>query len=689
MADTKNIFSKINLLRVGLAVLLVAVVTALLPRADHQSFSYELNQPWRYPLLTAAFDMPILRDSASAAKMKDSIDAHFVPFVKRDDMLASDNLERFKNLLQDRFTPAEIKALTGALASVYATGVVDPGIYSLMGREGTHMLRMTEKGREGQTEVSGIDARHMLPPIKAFERVDSLYHSMLPSANGLGNEGAQALNICLEPNIVIDSVTDHKFRNQEYLNVTAALGVIKKGQRIVDLGEIITPQIFTNIGTYQEMWNQREDQAGDSDYSLLGKALYVVLCVALLYLFLGLYRSRFFANAKQMTFLMTIITLFEAIAIIVFEYVPGGLYLMPFPIIPVLALVFFDSRTAIFSLVTTVLIAAVVSVMPFTFVVMELAAGLVATFSIHQLSKRWQLLRASALAVLTYLVFYLVMLLMAEGNFDLFSWRAVVMLTINGVLFSFSYVLIVLIEHIYGFTSAVTLVELSDINTPLLRRLAEEAPGTFQHSMQVSMLAAEAARAIGANTQLVRTGALYHDIGKMENPIYFTENQHGMNPHDSLTPQESARKIISHVTGGLSMASKEKLPPVIRNFISEHHGRGLTRYFYNTAVNEHPDEHVDPEDFTYPGPNPQSKETAILMMADAVEAASRSLKDYSPESINKLVDKLIDGQIADGLLKEAPISLRDIETVKDTFKKRLATIYHSRIAYPELQTKPV
>ncbi len=689
MAEIKKVFSKINLLRVGLAALLIAVVTVLLPRDDHQSFSYELNQPWRYPLLTAAFDMPILRDSASAAKMKDSIDAHFVPFVRRDDELASDNLERFAKLLQNRFSQAEIKALTGALASVYATGVVEPEVYNLVTREGTPTLRITETSKEGQPEVSGIDASRMLPPIKAFERVDSLYHAMMPSATGLGDEGGQALNICLEPNIVIDSVTDSKFRNQEYLNVTAALGVIKKGQRIVDVGEIITPQIYTNISTYQEMWNQREDHAGDRNYSLLGKALYVALCIALLYLFLGLYRSRFFANAKQMTFLMTVITLFVALAIIVYEYVPGGLYLMPFPMVPVLALVFFDSRTAIFSLITTVLIAAVISVMPFTFVVMELSAGLVATFSIHQLSKRWQLLRASALAVLTYLVFYLVMLLMTDGNFELFTWRAVAMLVLNGVLFSFSYVLIVLIEHIYGFTSVVTLVELSDINTPLLRRLAEEAPGTFQHSMQVSMLAAEAARAIGANTQLVRTGALYHDIGKMESPIFFTENQHGMNPHNNLTPQESARKIISHVTGGLSMASKEKLPPVIRNFISEHHGRGLTRYFYNTAVNTHPGEHVDPEDFTYPGPNPQSKETAILMMADAVEAASRSLKDYSPESINALVDKLVNGQIADGLLKEAPISLRDIETVKDTFKKRLATIYHSRIAYPELQTKPV
>ncbi len=250
---------------------------------------------------------------------------------------------------------------------------------------------------------------------------------------------------------------------------------------------------------------------------------------------------------------------------------------------------------------------------------------------------------------------------------------------------SFAYFLILIIEKIYGFTSTVTLVELSDINNPLLRRLAEEAPGTFQHSMQVSTLAAEAARAIGANTQLVRTGALYHDIGKLDGPIFFTENQHGVNPHTGLNPETSAHKIISHVTSGLSIAQSEKLPEVIRHFISEHHGRSVARFFYNTAVNENPEGTVDRAKFTYPGPNPQSRETAILMMADAVEAASRSLPEYTPDAIGALVDKIIDGQEKEGLFDESPVSFRDILTIKNTFKKRLSTIYHSRVAYPELR----
>ena len=267
------------------------------------------------------------------------------------------------------------------------------------------------------------------------------------------------------------------------------------------------------------------------------------------------------------------------------------------------------------------------------------------------------------------------------------NWHVIGTFAINSVILSFTYILIVVLEKIFGFTSTVTLVELSDINNPILRRLAEEAPGTFQHSMQVSTLASEAARAIGANTQLVRTGALYHDIGKMESPIFFTENQHGVNPHAGLNPETSAQKIISHVTGGLQMASKAKLPAVIKDFIAQHHGRSLTRYFYNTAVNENPDKYIDPAKFQYPGPNPQSRETAILMMADCVEAASRSLPDYSAATINALVDRIIDGQAAEGLFKESPISYRDVEIVKETFKKRLATIYHSRVAYPTIHKK--
>lgn len=680
-----KIFSQLNLIRFGLAITSVAVILLFLPRADHQSFSFEENQPWKYPLLTADFDTPILRDSASVRKMRDSIDRVFVPFVKRDLEAEKTNMERFANIIQNHSSHEERSLLLKLLKQTYENGVLESKMYANVVTNGNRQLRLVE-GNSGESKsVVAINAASMLSPARAFGRIDSIFSHEFHGGEGkMAPEIRKALNLCITPNIVTDSATDYKYRSQEYLNVTGAMGVIKKGQRIVDRGEIINPQIFTNLNTYLDMMNSRQADTRDHTYFIIGQGLYIILIYILLYCFMSLYRSRFFSDIRQMVFLMSFITLFVVFSIVMFEYVSNGIYLVPFAAVPVIILVFFDSRTAIFALLTTVLISTLVATYQFQFLFMELSVGLTATFSIRQLSRRSQLLRTAMLSFLAYTVTYFATCLLSEGNLSNFVPRIIGIFAINSVILSFAYILILVIEKIFGFTSTVTLVELSDINSPLLRRLAENAPGTFQHSMQVSTLATEAARAIGANTTLVRTGALYHDIGKMKSPVFFTENQHGVNPHAGLNPETSAQKIIAHVTDGLAMASKEKLPKVIKAFISQHHGKGITKYFYNTAVNENPDEVIDKSKFQYPGPNPQSKETAILMMADAVEAASRSLNDFTPDAINTLVDRIIDSQISDGLLKEAPISFRDVETVKDTFKKRLSTIYHSRVQYPEI-----
>jgi putative nucleotidyltransferase with HDIG domain len=383
-----------------------------------------------------------------------------------------------------------------------------------------------------------------------------------------------------------------------------------------------------------------------------------------------------------MTFLMTFSVVFVLFALFMFDTFSYGIYFVPFAAVPITVMIFFDSRTAVMTLFTTVMISAIIATFPFQFILMQVMVGFVATYSLRQLTRRSQLLFTAFMVFTTYVVIYVTTLLVGTGSLDTFSPRVVGMLAINCVLLSFAYFLILLVEKIFGFTSTVTLVELSDINNRLLRRLAEEAPGTFQHSMQVSTLASDAARAIEANVQMVRTGALYHDIGKLSSPIFFTENQHGVNPHDGLTPEASAHKIISHVTAGLQLAAKEKLPMVIRSFIAQHHGHGVAKYFYNTAMNSGYE--VNKADFQYPGPNPQTKETTLLMMADAVEAASRSLHEYSEENISNLVENIINGQIADGLYIDSPISFHDIQVVKETFKTRLATIYHSRVEYPSL-----
>ncbi|MDE6272082.1 MAG: HDIG domain-containing protein [Muribaculaceae bacterium] len=686
----KKIFSKINLIRIALLIGATAIILALVPRADRQSYNYELNQPWKYPLLTADFDMPILRDSTSARQIKDSIEANFIPFAKINSDIADNNINLFRRHLseEDATSASEINLLTKLLGEVYSQGIVAKDLYTYIINGNNTKYRAINSSRNGDDVVHTYEGLDLLTQKTAFDRIDSLYALATGKPrNQLPNEVARALNVALVPDIVLDTLTDRKFRGQEYLAATGALGVIKKGQRIVDRGEIITPQIFTNLNTYQEMQISNQNNTTAHTYYYIGQGLYILLCWILLYIFLALYRKRFYANLRQMTFLVVFITLFVAIATLVLEYNPTMIYIMPFAAIPVIIMVFFDSRTALFSLLISVMLMALIATYQFQFIVMELAAGLAATFSINHLSKRSQLLRTAGITLLVYIISYATLCLATDGNLNLFSPHMLLIFLFNSLILSFAYILILIVEKLFGFTSMVTLVELSDINHPLLRRLAEEAPGTFQHVMQVSTLAAEAARAIDANTQLVRTGALYHDIGKMESPVFFTENQHGVNPHAGLDPETSARKIISHVTDGLSLANKAKLPEVIKDFISQHHGAGITKYFYNTAVNESNGQPVDPDKFRYPGPNPQSKETAIMMMADAVEAASRSLKEYSQEKIDNLVDKIIDSQIADGLLKESPLSFSDVEKIKATFKKRLANIYHTRIAYPEIKKK--
>lgn len=669
------------LLPVALTIILVTM-----PRADHQSYTFELNQPWKYPLLTAEFDTPVLRDSTSMREMRDSINKNFIPFVKEADEVAPSHIEKFVETTSDSIPAADVATLTQLLETVYSRGIMETNLGSAITKMPVRKVRVLDP--DDATMVSTIDASEMLTAGDAYDYIDSAYTASKGIEKGMAPPFvAHALYAALDANVLLDTVTDEKYRSQELLEVTAAQGVIKQGQRIVDRGEIITPQVYTNLSTYMEMLELTEVDNLSQVYYTIGRGIIIFILLLIFYLYVIVYRPAIYASLKDMSFLLAYITVFVIFAILMFEWVANGLSLVPFAAVPVVVMIFFDARTAIMALLTTVLISSLVATFPQQFILMEMVAGIVATLSIRQLTRRSQLLKTAMLTFVAYCVVYFGMWLVREGNLEGFDYKTIGLFALNAVVLSFAYVLIVILEKIFGFTSNVTLVELSDINNKLLRRLAEEAPGTFQHSVQVSTLAAEAARAIGANTLLVRTGALYHDIGKLSSPVFFTENQYGVNPHTGLEPESSARKIISHVTEGAALANKNKLPKEIRDFILQHHGAGVTKYFYNTAVNERGEENVDKKKFTYPGPDPLTKETAILMMADAVEAASRSLKDYSTATITNLVNKIIDGQVAEGMFHSAPISFRDIELIKKTFIKRLGTLYHARIEYPELKKK--
>ena len=404
-------------------------------------------------------------------------------------------------------------------------------------------------------------------------------------------------------------------------------------------------------------------------------------------LYFNLFRRDYLANTRSILLLASMPVIFPLITSFLIKQNLLTVYIVPFAMAPIFIRVFMDSRTAFVTHVVTVLLCAISLKYPYEFIATQLVAGMVAIYSLRELSQRSQLVRSAFYITLASLAFYLGMELIHTKDFSELDYSMYIHIIINGIFLLFAYPLLFLLEKAFGFTSNVTLVELSNINNEILRKMSEVAPGTFQHSMQVANLAAEVANRIGAKSQLVRTGALYHDIGKTCNPAFFTENQSSINPHEKLSFEDSAKIVINHVKDGIKLADKYNLPPIIKDFIATHHGKGMTKYFFISYKNKYPNETIDESVFTYPGPNPFTLEQAILMMADSVEAASRSLNEYTEESIGNLVEKIIDAQVQEGFFKDCPITFHDITLAKEVFKEKLKTIYHTRISYPELKTK--
>ncbi|MDE5912036.1 MAG: HDIG domain-containing protein [Muribaculaceae bacterium] len=666
----------------ALRLIIFAIGTLLIvyfmPRTSQSTYIYEQDRPWNYSLLTAPFDIPVYKDSLSVRHARDSVDRAFVPVFKRKagvDSRVAEDLSAALAELGD-ITPDRRKRIVSKVREVFASGVVDESVYNDIVTGRLPNVRFAT----GDNLSAPASTSRLRSPMRAYEWIKE----QLPDAESHRAIESSRLASMLEPNMVEDSETSERILRQEYQKVSVPVGVLQQGERIIDRGDIVSPRLYTVLRTFEQMQAERgADAAGSRAWTWMAKFLYVILLFSCMAGFLHFFRPRIEADVKAVCFLVGIVTIFALLADALGGAFTSGLYIVPFTMVPIMVLVFFDGRTAMFTLLVTVLACAVSASYPLEFIFMQFVAGVTAINSLKELSRRSQLLRSAVLVFVAYSLAYVAVNLMTTGSFNSLTGRIFGFCAINAVFVSFAYVLIFVVERLFGFTSLVALVELSDINNPVLRELSKECPGTFQHSMAVSNLASEAALKLGANVQLVRAGALYHDIGKISNPAFFTENQHGVNPHDALDPEQSARIIVGHVTDGLKRADKARLPQVISNFIAEHHGRGTARFFYLTACRQHPDEYVDPAPYTYPGPNPRSVETSILMMADAVEAASRSLKDYSAESIDALVDKIIDTQVAEGLHNESPLAFRDVKLIKETFASRLRTIYHSRIAYPD------
>ena len=504
-------------------------------------------------------------------------------------------------------------------------------------------------------------------------------------------EAYELTNRNIVPNLRYDSITSEHMRRNVLSSISLTQGMVQAGEKIIDKGEIVSERTYQILESLRRSIEERNISHRQSLTSTIGVAFYIVILVALFGMYLYTYRRKLLYNLRHILFFTILMSLLIVAAFLVLRHVSAGyIYLLPFAWVPIIARVFYDSRTAIFIHLITTLIVSIAAPAPYVFVLLQVITGIVAVISLRDMTQRAQLAQTALFIFLTYSVVYTATTMLVTGDMMNVEYRYYIYFALNGVLVICSYGLIFLFERSFGLVSNITLVELTNVNSNLMLEFAEKAPGTFQHSLQVSNLATEAAKRIGAKVLLVRTGALYHDIGKMAHPEYFIENQTGVNPLASMSCSEAAKVIINHVEEGERIARKHHLPELIVHFIRSHHGTSVTRYFYNTAVNAaisagRTAADVQKIDFAYPGPKPSTKEAAILMMADAIEARSRSLGELTEQSISEMVDQMIDLQVADGQFSETVLSFKDLEDIRAVFKQKLIEINHHRIVYPTIE----
>jgi len=614
--------------RLGVFALLAALVVLMYPRYSNAfRYHFEIGKPWGYATLTADFDFPIYKTDEQLAKEQKQLLSTFTPCYKY-----------IKNVQRQVL------------------------VVSLQEME---WLQANDFGRIA-VEQNKVSKTYPLSEV----------YTLKSAFNRFGYDCAQ--------NLVRDTALTDQLKTRLLSSLSPTQGLVQKGEKIIEKGEIVSERDYQILQSLRRAYDEESISTRQRTLSILGESILVALFLSLFVIYLYVFRIQYLRSTSTVLFFCLQMFIVIALACLSLRF-NLSVYLIPFAWVPILTRVFFDSRTALFLHFTTILIASVVVPAPVEFFFIQIVVGMVAVSSLNDMTRRAQLVQTAGWILLSQALAYTAISFAQTGSWLSIDPWMYLYFFICALLTVGCYGLIYMFEKTFRFISSITLVELTDINSDLLHALAERAPGTFQHSMQVSNLAAEAAKTIGANALLVRTGALYHDIGKMTNPFYFVENQTGVeNPLLSMDPRDAAQVVISHVSEGEKIARRNYLPEVVINFITTHHGTSLTRYFYNTWCNAHPKEQVDDSSFRYPGPKPSTKEGAILMMADAVEARSRSLEDFSEASIAKAVNQMIDTQIADGQFAETPLSFKDVEDIRRVFTARLTAMNHHRISYPTL-----
>ena len=615
---------------------LAALAIYLAPKYSNPfKYHFEVGQPWAYGLVTAESNFAIYKTAAQLEAEQKEVLRDYTPCYTLDTAAAQGHLM----------------------------------VVSLEEKERLQALGCTNVSVLYNRVATKVAVADLYTPKEAYEKTHR--------------------NIAV--NLQYDSITSDNLRQNILSSISLTHGMVQEGEKIIDTGEIVSERTYQILESLRRTIEEQNLSHRQSLTSTIGVGLYIVVLVAMFGMYLYTYRRKLLYNLRHMLFFTILVALLVATAFIVLRHVAAGyIYLIPFAWVPIIARVFYDSRTAIFIHLITILIVSIAAPAPYVFVLLQVITGIVAVISLRDMTQRAQLAQTALFVFLTYSIVYTAITMLVTGEIMNVEYHYYIYFAINAVLVICAYGLIFLFERTFGLVSNITLVELTNVNSNLMLEFAEKAPGTFQHSLQVSNLATEAAKRIGAKVLLVRTGALYHDIGKMAHPEYFIENQTGVNPLQAMSCAEAAKVIINHVEEGERIARKHRLPEVIVHFIRSHHGTSVTRYFYNTAVNAAKTAgktatDVNKEDYSYPGPKPSTKEAAILMMADAIEARSRSLNELTEQSIAEMVDQMIDAQVADGQFSETVLSFKDLEDIRAVFKQKLIEINHHRIVYPTIE----
>ena len=675
---------KKTIIRILFFAVAAFLVTYFFPHNDVFRYEYEVGKPWRYGLLTAPYDIPIYRSDSTITAMKDSVKRQVIPHYTLHSevgVVQIDQLEKDHKRSRFRLSEKEYQYLLRSLNTIYQQGILSNQDKDLLLHSDNRRIWVqTAENRGRQTFISDV-----MTPRDA-------YQSILDGARdaGLSLPTLRTFDIShyLLPNLDLDTTATRKQLYDMMQSISLTSGMVEADRRIIDRGEVVTPQVGEILNSYKIAHLKRRALGGDDIKMVVGQSLLVSLFLGAILLFLYLYRPNFYRSLHETHVALYLVVLMVVLTSLATTVYVNGAYVVPIGIVTIVLCTLYDSRTAFFCHVVMAVLCSFMAPSQYEYLILQAAVGMVIVFNLKDgLAERSQLMRVTIMSFITYSVVYSIFTLANEGTLSNLSWFTYLLLLINSLLLLLSYLIIFGLEKVFGFMSNVTLIELCNLNKGLLLRLSTEAPGTFQHSMQVSNLTAFAAKKIGANAQLVRTGALYHDIGKLWNPSYYTENQHGVNPHNKLTIEKSVEYIRHHVTEGKRLAEKNNLPKEIVEFITTHHGTGMMKYFYNTWCNQHPGETPDEVFFSYSGPDPHTREQALLMMGDSVEAASKSMKEYTEESLTQLVNKIVDDLMASQRFKHTPLSFQDVEDIKAAFIEYLQSVYHTRVAYPDLKKK--